>query len=223
MKGKCFETFGPLGPWLVTTDEIKDVQNLGMFLDVNGKRMQTGTTKTMIFSIAHLVHYISQFMVLEAGDVITTGTPPGVGLGMKPPVFLKDGDVMHLGIDGLGEQKQNGRPLQALTSIKAETSAPALDTTGPARVLWRCRKDHHCEAARMEENVLLRYTNLAAAIHLLRNRCLTLLNPATWTDRNDAFFLAEYKAAEARRKRARPLLHRTLGNLPSLASVFIRA
>jgi 2-keto-4-pentenoate hydratase/2-oxohepta-3-ene-1,7-dioic acid hydratase in catechol pathway len=106
MKGKCFETSGPLGPWLVTADEIKDVQNLAMYLDVNGKRMQTGSTKTMIFSIAHLVHYISQFMVLEAGDVVTTGTPPGVGLGMKPPVFLKVGDVMKLGIEGLGEQSQ---------------------------------------------------------------------------------------------------------------------
>lgn len=106
MKGKCFETSGPLGPWLVTTDEIKDVQALPMFLDVNGKRMQTGSTKTMIFSIQHLVHYISQFMVLEAGDVVTTGTPPGVGLGMKPPVFLKAGDVMRLGIEGLGEQQQ---------------------------------------------------------------------------------------------------------------------
>ena len=105
-KGKSFETSGPLGPWLVTTDEIKDVQSLAMHLDVNGKRMQTGNTKTMIFPIAHLVHYISQFMVLEAGDVITTGTPPGVGIGMKPPVFLNAGDVMTLGIEGLGEQKQ---------------------------------------------------------------------------------------------------------------------
>jgi 2-keto-4-pentenoate hydratase/2-oxohepta-3-ene-1,7-dioic acid hydratase in catechol pathway len=111
MKGKCFETSGPLGPWLVTTDEIKDVQGLPMFLDVNGKRMQTGSTKTMIFSIAHLVHYISQFLVLEAGDVVTTGTPPGVGLGMKPtPVFLKAGDVMHLGIEGLGSQTQKVVP-----------------------------------------------------------------------------------------------------------------
>ncbi|NOU05798.1 MAG: fumarylacetoacetate hydrolase family protein [Hyphomicrobiaceae bacterium] len=112
MKGKCFETSGPLGPWLVTTDEIKDVQNLSMFLDVNGKRMQTGTTKTMIFSIAHLVHYLSQYMVLEPGDVITTGTPPGVGLGMKPNVFLKEGDVMHLGIEGLGEQTQKVVPFK---------------------------------------------------------------------------------------------------------------
>lgn len=106
MKGKCFETSGPLGPWLVTKDEIADVQNLDMWLDVNGQRMQTGNTKTMIFPIAHLVHYISQFMVLEPGDVVTTGTPPGVGLGMKPPVFLKPGDEMELHIAGLGEQRQ---------------------------------------------------------------------------------------------------------------------
>jgi 2,4-diketo-3-deoxy-L-fuconate hydrolase len=106
MKGKCFETSGPLGPWLVTKDEIDDVQNLDMWLDVNGKRMQTGNTKTMIFSITHLIHYISQFMVLEAGDVVTTGTPPGVGLGMNPQVFLSVGDVMTLGIQGLGEQSQ---------------------------------------------------------------------------------------------------------------------
>jgi 2,4-didehydro-3-deoxy-L-rhamnonate hydrolase len=111
-KGKSFETSGPLGPWLVTTDEIKDVQSLSMFLDVNGRRMQTGSTKTMIFSIAHLVHYISQFMVLEAGDVVTTGTPPGVGLGMKPQVFLNAGDVMTLGIEGLGAQKQTVVPFK---------------------------------------------------------------------------------------------------------------
>jgi 2,4-didehydro-3-deoxy-L-rhamnonate hydrolase len=112
MKGKSFETSGPLGPWLVTADEIKDVQSLGMFLDVNGKRMQTGNTRTMIFTIQHLVHYISQFLVLEAGDVVTTGTPPGVGLGMKPPVFLKAGDVMKLGIEGLGEQSQKVVPFK---------------------------------------------------------------------------------------------------------------
>ena len=105
MKGKCAETFGPLGPWLTTRDEIKNVQNLPMSLDVNGQRRQTGNTETMIFGIQHLLHYISQFMVLEAGDVITTGTPPGVALGMKPPVWLKPGDVMSLKIDGLGEQK----------------------------------------------------------------------------------------------------------------------
>jgi 2,4-diketo-3-deoxy-L-fuconate hydrolase len=106
MKGKGCETFGPLGPWLVTADEIKDVQKLGMWLDVNGERMQTGSTKTMIFDVKTVVSYISEFMVLEPGDVITTGTPPGVGLGMKPPKFLRAGDVMALGIDGLGEQKQ---------------------------------------------------------------------------------------------------------------------
>ncbi|MBL8572019.1 MAG: fumarylacetoacetate hydrolase family protein [Phreatobacter sp.] len=106
MKGKGCETFGPLGPWLVTADEIKDVQKLGMWLDVNGERMQTGSTKTMIFDVKTIVSYVSEFMVLEPGDVITTGTPPGVGLGMKPPKFLKAGDVMSLGIDGLGEQKQ---------------------------------------------------------------------------------------------------------------------
>jgi 2,4-diketo-3-deoxy-L-fuconate hydrolase len=106
MKGKCAETFGPLGPWLVTTDEIKDPQKLSMYLDINGQRRQTGNTKTMIFSCAFIVSYISQFMVLDAGDVITTGTPPGVGLGMKPQTFLKAGDVMTLGIQGLGDQKQ---------------------------------------------------------------------------------------------------------------------
>ena len=106
MKGKGCPTFGPLGPWLVTTDEVKDVQNLHMWLDVNGKRVQDGSTKTMIFGAAYLISYISRFLQLDAGDVITTGTPPGVGLGMKPPVFLKEGDVMELGIDKLGSQKQ---------------------------------------------------------------------------------------------------------------------
>ena len=105
-KGKGCDTFGPIGPWLVTTDEIENVQRLGMWLDVNGKRMQTGNTRTMIFDCAKLVSYVSQFMTLLPGDVITTGTPPGVGLGMKPPLFLKKGDVMTLGIDGLGEQCQ---------------------------------------------------------------------------------------------------------------------
>ena len=112
MKGKSFETSGPLGPWLVTTDEIRDTSALGMWLDVNGKRMQTGSTATMIFKIPHLVHYITQFMVLEAGDVITTGTPPGVGLGKKPPLFLKAGDVMTLGIEGLGAQRQTVVPFK---------------------------------------------------------------------------------------------------------------
>lgn len=105
-KGKGCDTFGPIGPWLVTTDEIANVQKLGMWLDLNGKRMQTGNTRTMIFGVAKLVSYVSQFMTLLPGDVITTGTPPGVGLGMKPPLYLKKGDVMTLGIEGLGEQRQ---------------------------------------------------------------------------------------------------------------------
>ena len=106
-KGKGCETFGPIGPWLVTPDEIPNPQNLGMWLDVNGERMQTGNTSTMIFGVAHIVWYLSQFMVLEPGYVICTGTPPGVGQGMKPePRFLKAGDVVTLGIDGLGEQRQ---------------------------------------------------------------------------------------------------------------------
>jgi len=105
-KGKGCDTFGPLGPWLVTRDEVSDPQNLGMWLDVNGRRMQTGSTQTMIFSVAKIVSYVSEFMTLEPGDVITTGTPPGVGLGMRPPVYLKAGDEMALGIDGLGEQRQ---------------------------------------------------------------------------------------------------------------------
>ncbi len=105
-KGKGCDTFGPMGPWMVTTDEIKDVQNLDMWLDVNGARKQTGSTKTMIFGVAELVADLSQYMTLLPGDVITTGTPPGVGMGMKPPQWLKAGDVVTLGISGLGEQKQ---------------------------------------------------------------------------------------------------------------------
>jgi 2-keto-4-pentenoate hydratase/2-oxohepta-3-ene-1,7-dioic acid hydratase in catechol pathway len=107
-KGKGCETFGPIGPWLVTKDEIKDPQNLQMWLDVNGEKRQRGTTKTMIFAVEHIVWYCSQFFVMEPGDIIITGTPPGVGLGMKPePKFLKAGDVVTLGISGLGEQRQN--------------------------------------------------------------------------------------------------------------------
>lgn len=106
-KGKSAETFNPLGPWLVTTDEIPDPQVLGMTLDVSGVRRQTGNTQTMVFNVKHLVWYLSQYFVLEAGDVITTGTPPGVGLGQKPtPIYLKAGDVMELAIDGLGKQRQ---------------------------------------------------------------------------------------------------------------------
>ncbi|MEN5176977.1 fumarylacetoacetate hydrolase family protein [Brevundimonas diminuta] len=106
-KGKGCDTFGPVGPWIVTTDEIGDVQQLDMWLDLNGKRMQTGNTKTMIFGVAEIVSYVSQFMTLEPGDLITTGTPPGVGLGQKPePFYLKAGDVMELGIEKLGVQRQ---------------------------------------------------------------------------------------------------------------------
>ncbi len=106
IKGKSAPTFGPLGPWLVTPDEIADVQDLDMWLDVNGERRQRGSTKTMIFDCRQIVSYVSHFMALEPGDVITTGTPPGVALGMKPPRFLKPGDVVTLGIAGLGEQRQ---------------------------------------------------------------------------------------------------------------------
>jgi 2-keto-4-pentenoate hydratase/2-oxohepta-3-ene-1,7-dioic acid hydratase in catechol pathway len=105
-KGKSADTFGPIGPWLVTRDEIADIQSLALFLDVDGIRRQTGNTATMIFSVYHLVAYISEFMTLEPGDIIATGTPPGVGMGMKPPVYLEAGQTMHLGIAGLGEQRQ---------------------------------------------------------------------------------------------------------------------
>jgi len=106
-KGKGCDTFGPIGPWLVTKDEAGDVNNLHMWLDVNGKRFQNGSTSTMVFKPAFLVHYLSQFMSLHPGDVISTGTPPGVGLGQKPdPIYLNVGDVMELGIEGLGTQKQ---------------------------------------------------------------------------------------------------------------------
>ena len=107
-KGKGCDTFGPVGPWIVTTDEVGDVQALDMWLDLNGKRMQTGSTRTMIFGVAEIVAYVSQFMTLEPGDLITTGTPPGVGLGQKPePFYLKAGDVMELGIEKLGSQRQS--------------------------------------------------------------------------------------------------------------------
>jgi 2-keto-4-pentenoate hydratase/2-oxohepta-3-ene-1,7-dioic acid hydratase in catechol pathway len=105
-KGKSHDTFGPVGPWLATKDEIADVQKLSMWLDVNGQRRQTGSTSTMIFSMAKCVSYVSQFLTLMPGDIITTGTPPGVGTGMKPPQFLNVGDVVTLGIEGLGEQRQ---------------------------------------------------------------------------------------------------------------------
>jgi 2,4-diketo-3-deoxy-L-fuconate hydrolase len=105
-KGKGCDTFGPMGPWLVTRDEVPNPQRLGMWLDLNGLRMQTGSTRTMIFSVAKIVSYVSQFMTLMPGDVIATGTPPGVGMGQKPPRYLKQGDLMTLGIDGLGTQQQ---------------------------------------------------------------------------------------------------------------------
>jgi 2-keto-4-pentenoate hydratase/2-oxohepta-3-ene-1,7-dioic acid hydratase in catechol pathway len=105
-KGKGCDTFGPFGPYLVTPDEAGDVDNLGIWLELNGERVQDGNTKTMVYKVPFLVHYISQFMSLQPGDIISTGTPPGVGLGMTPPRYLKEGDVMRLGIDGLGEQQQ---------------------------------------------------------------------------------------------------------------------
>jgi 2-keto-4-pentenoate hydratase/2-oxohepta-3-ene-1,7-dioic acid hydratase in catechol pathway len=105
-KGKSCDTFGPLGPWLVTRDDVPDPQDLGMWLTVNGESMQDGSTRTMVFGVAHLVSYLSRFMTLEPGDVISTGTPPGVGLGMIPQRFLAVGDVVELGIDGLGRQRQ---------------------------------------------------------------------------------------------------------------------
>ncbi len=105
-KGKGCDTFGPIGPWLVTQDEIEDYDNLEMWLDVNGERRQRGSTKTMIFKLPKIVSYVSQFMSLQAGDIISTGTPPGVGMGMTPPTYLKAGDQIALGIDGLGQQTQ---------------------------------------------------------------------------------------------------------------------
>jgi 2,4-diketo-3-deoxy-L-fuconate hydrolase len=105
-KGKGCDTFGPIGPWLVTTDEVPDPQRLRLWLEVDGRRYQDGSTQTMVFGVAHLVSYLSRFMSLQPGDVISTGTPPGVGLGQKPPVYLAAGQTIHLGIDGLGVQRQ---------------------------------------------------------------------------------------------------------------------
>ncbi|HIC80070.1 MAG TPA: FAA hydrolase family protein, partial [Kiloniellaceae bacterium] len=107
VKGKSADTFGPVGPWLVTSDDVPDPQNLPIWLEVNGHRYQDGSTKTMVFPVAHLVSYVSRFMSLQSGDIITTGTPPGVGMGQNPPTYLKPGDVMNLGIEGLGEQRQH--------------------------------------------------------------------------------------------------------------------
>lgn len=105
-KGKSYDTFGPIGPWLVTTDEVKDPQNLNLWLELNGKRVQNGSTKTMVYGVAHIVAYLSEFFTLMPGDIITTGTPPGVGMGMKPPKYLKPGDKMKICVEGLGEQNQ---------------------------------------------------------------------------------------------------------------------
>jgi 2,4-diketo-3-deoxy-L-fuconate hydrolase len=108
VKGKSCDTFGPTGPWLVTPDEVGDPQNLDLWLEVDGKRYQDGNTRTMVYGVAHLIHYLSQFFTLHSGDVISTGTPPGVGLGQKPePIYLRDGQTMHLGIEKLGVQTQN--------------------------------------------------------------------------------------------------------------------
>ena len=106
VKGKSADTFGPIGPWLVTRDEVADPQDLDMWLEVDGHRYQDGSTRTMVYGVAHLVHHLSQFMTLHPGDIISTGTPPGVGLGQKPPVYLRRGQVMELGIEGLGRQRQ---------------------------------------------------------------------------------------------------------------------
>jgi 2-keto-4-pentenoate hydratase/2-oxohepta-3-ene-1,7-dioic acid hydratase in catechol pathway len=106
VKGKSADTFGPIGPWLVTADEVPDPQDLHLTLEVNGKKYQDGSTKTMVFGVAHLISYLSRFMSLQPGDIISTGTPPGVGMGQKPQIFLNVGDTIRLGIDGLGEQRQ---------------------------------------------------------------------------------------------------------------------
>jgi 2-keto-4-pentenoate hydratase/2-oxohepta-3-ene-1,7-dioic acid hydratase in catechol pathway len=112
VKGKSADTFGPIGPWLVTADEVPDPQDLNLWLEVDGHRYQDGTTKTMVFGVAHLVSYLSRFMSLQPGDAISTGTPPGVGLGQKPPVYLRAGQVMRLGVAGLGEQRQTVVPFK---------------------------------------------------------------------------------------------------------------
>jgi 2-keto-4-pentenoate hydratase/2-oxohepta-3-ene-1,7-dioic acid hydratase in catechol pathway len=125
-KGKGCDTFGPIGPWLVTADEVGDVQDLDMWLDVNGQRMQTGNTRTMIFGVAPLVSYLSRFMTLEPGDIITTGTPPGVGMGIKPqPVFLRPGDTMVVGVAKLGEQRQTVVPWRNLSREPAHRERAA--------------------------------------------------------------------------------------------------
>ena len=113
VKGKSADTFGPIGPWLVTADEVPNPQNLHLWLEVDGRRYQNGSTSTMVFGVAHLVSYLSRFMSLQPGDIISTGTPPGVGLGQKPPVYLRAGNIMKLGVEGLGEQRQMVVPCRA--------------------------------------------------------------------------------------------------------------
>jgi 2-keto-4-pentenoate hydratase/2-oxohepta-3-ene-1,7-dioic acid hydratase in catechol pathway len=110
VKGKSADTFGPIGPWLVTTDEVPDPQALALWLEVDGHRYQNGSTSTMVFGVAHLISYLSRFMSLQPGDIISTGTPPGVGLGQKPPVYLRPGNVVRLGVERLGEQRQTVVP-----------------------------------------------------------------------------------------------------------------
>ena len=164
-KGKGCDTFGPLGPWLVTRDEVPNPQKLAMWLDVNGKRVQTGSTQTMIFSVAKLVSYVSQFMTLEPGDVITTGTPPGVGMGMKPPVYLKAGDQMALGIEGLGEQRQVVVPFQRSEPRKhapQSSVTPESLTTLPRRTVSFLINSPNCAAVPPT-------TGVPIASHFLRN------------------------------------------------------
>ena len=110
VKGKSADTFGPIGPWLVTAEEVPDPQALGLWLEVDGHRYQSGSTATMVFGVAHLISYLSRFMSLQPGDILSTGTPPGVGLGQKPPVYLRPGNVIRLGVEGLGEQRQTVIP-----------------------------------------------------------------------------------------------------------------
>jgi 2-keto-4-pentenoate hydratase/2-oxohepta-3-ene-1,7-dioic acid hydratase in catechol pathway len=110
VKGKSADTFGPIGPWLVTADEVPDPQNLNLWLEVDGHRFQNGNTSKMVFGVAHLVSYLSRFMSLQPGDIISTGTPPGVGLGQKPPIYLRPGQIMKLGVQGLGDQTQKTVP-----------------------------------------------------------------------------------------------------------------
>ena len=154
VKGKSAPTFGPVGPWLVTKDEIGDVQNLDMYLDVNGERMQTGNTSTMIFPVVHLVSYVSRFMALMPGDIIITGTPPGVGMGRDPQVYLKPGDEMVLGIAGLGEQRQSvlahahdtRSAVAVAASAAAAAAAPAAAEPAPEKPAEGPRPDETVEA-----------------------------------------------------------------------------